>query len=166
MDFWRAAQLLGKRKWFIILSIIVTTVLTWGAARIVGSRWQATVRFVSAQYSPLTAPGRAGSDNNAYRDPAVEIKAAKNEAMKYEAIVKSRSVLIGAQRKAPNIQWPADLALNLSFNSTSPQVFDLQVLDANAEHAQIMADALAQSVLEEVHATGTAAAESKVNDLA
>src|SRR6266853_6682765 len=101
MDFWRAAHLLGKRKWFIILSVIVTTVLTWGAAQIVGSRWQATVRFVSAQYSPLTAPGPGPSDNNTYRDPAIELKAAKNEAMKYEAIVKSRSVLDRAQRKAP-----------------------------------------------------------------
>src|SRR5713101_943503 len=112
MDFWRAANLLGKRKWFIILSVIVTTVLTWGAAQIVGSRWQATVRFVSAQYSPLTQPG-PGVSENAYHDPSIELKAAKNEAMKYEAIVKSRYVLDRAQAKAPNIQWPADIAMNV-----------------------------------------------------
>ncbi len=165
MDFWRAANLLGKRKWFIILSVIVTTVLTWGAAQIVGSRWQATVRFVSAQYSPLTAPGPGGSDNNAYHDPSIELKAAKNEAMKYEAIIKSRFVLEGAQRKAPNIQWPADLAMNVSFISTSPQVFDLQVLDANAARAQAMANALAESFHDTLHANGAAAAESTVKDL-
>src|SRR5258708_28360888 len=93
MDFWRAAQLLGKRKWFIILSVIVTTVLTWGAAQIVGSRWQATVRLVSAQYSPLTAPVPGPSDNSTYRDPAIELKSANNEAMTYETIVTSRSSL-------------------------------------------------------------------------
>src|SRR5258708_4846679 len=142
MDFWRAAQLLGKRKWFIILSVIVTTVLTWGAAQIVGSRWQATVRFVSAQYSPLTAPGPGVSDNS-YHDPSSEIKAAKKEEKKFEAILKSRNVLERAEAKPPSIQWPADIAMNISFVSTSPQVFDLLVMDANAGRAQAMANALA-----------------------
>ena len=52
MDFWRAVEVLGRRKWLILLSVVVAVGLTFGATRLTGSRWTATVRMVTPAMTP------------------------------------------------------------------------------------------------------------------
>src|SRR5689334_9839792 len=98
MDFWRAAHLLGKRKWFIILSLIVTTVLTYGATRLVGQEWQASVRFVIAQPLPIAGAGKS-EDINRYNDPQMEMRMGKVDATKYQMTAGSPAVIKEIQNK-------------------------------------------------------------------
>ena len=74
MDFWRAVEVLGKRKWLILFSIVVTVALTLGASRLVGNRWMAKVQFFAYQTNLITGmvtPGQSATmdeiSNNANR---------------------------------------------------------------------------------------------------
>lgn len=102
MDFWRAIHVLNSRKWLIMLSVVVTTALTYGATRLTGSKWQASVQLLAPQTSQLTEV-YAKSDSSSvssipqYGPQAKE--ASETQASTFDAIVKSKDVLLPALSK-------------------------------------------------------------------
>ncbi|HWP57281.1 MAG TPA: hypothetical protein VNL14_05300 [Candidatus Acidoferrales bacterium] len=139
MDFWRAVDILSKRKWLILLSMVVTCALTFGATRLIGSRWVATVRFVSAPNSPLTSSGEA-----APTDAAGSLGAARSQAAVYLAIVRSRAVLEPALRQLNLLEVPANLLENIEFEAVGPYLFELRVYDSSPSRAGRLANAIAR----------------------
>ena len=99
MDFWRAVEVLNRRKWLILFSVVVAVGLMFGATRLTGSRWLATVRFmVPESANGPGAPPRAREDRDTL------------EAM-YGAILASREVVEPAFAKVKE---------NLPNGKTSP----------------------------------------------
>src|SRR5258708_1636583 len=142
MDFWRASQILRNRKWFIVLSIAVTTGLTWGATRIIGSRWQATVRFVVPQNSPLAnSSGKSDSQPIPEAGP-LATETAKSQATIYTAIVKSRDVIEPVLRGMSRVQRPKKFFENIEIVSVSPRLFELHLHADRARPAQHAAHGL------------------------
>jgi capsular exopolysaccharide synthesis family protein len=142
MDFWRAVEILGKRKWLILLSVVITTALTFGATRLVGSKWLASVRFFAPPESIYTSSPENPMASGA-RGPEQII--AKNQAEIYTAVVKSPEVLQPALIRLNMTTLPPDLLENIKFESSSQRLFELQVSDASPERAGALANALADS---------------------
>lgn len=144
MDFWRAVGILSKHKWLILLSVVVTTVLTFTATRLVGSKYLATVHFVTPATSPLTAaPGTPTSD-----DRASEPVQTRQQAAVFEAMLKTRDVLEPALSKLSETQIPRDLLKNLDFDATGSRLYELRVTDGSPARAQLLANALAESLVQ------------------
>lgn len=144
MDFWRAVGILSKHKWLILLSVVVTTVLTFTATRLVGSKYLATVHFVTPATSPLTAaPGTPTSD-----DHASEPVQTRQQAAVFSAMLKTRDVLEPALSKLSETQIPRDLLRNIDFDATGSRLYELRVTDGSPARAQLLANALAESLVE------------------
>jgi capsular exopolysaccharide synthesis family protein len=141
MDFWRTVEILGKRKWLLLLSVLVTAGLTFLATRLVGSKYQASVRFVTPANSPLTNPNGAEIASD-------DMTVARSQAAIYEAVLKTRDVLEPALRKLSENQVPPDLLNNIDFKAIGPRLFELQVTDGSPARAQVLANALADSFVE------------------
>src|SRR5690348_8797088 len=119
MDFWRAVEILGKRKWLILLSVVVATVLTFGATRLVGSRWMASVKFFAPQPSSVVPQA---DDPSAPPRPD-SLGAAREQALIYTQIVKTKEVLGPALAKAGMTQLPEDVLNNIKFDLDTPRTF-------------------------------------------
>lgn len=143
MDFWRAVGILSKHKWLILLSVVVTTVLTFTATRLVGSKYLATVHFVTPATSPLTAAPGTPSD-----DRASEPVQTKQQASVFAAMLKTRDVLEPALGKLSETQIPRDLLRNIDFDATGSRLYELRVTDGSPARAQLLANALANSLVE------------------
>lgn len=144
MDFWRAVGILSKHKWLILLSVVVTTVLTFTATRLVGSKYLATVHFVTPATSPLTAaPGTPTSD-----DHASEPVQTRQQAAVFSAMLKTRDVLEPALSKLSETQIPRDLLRNIDFDATGSRLYELRVTDGSPARAQLLANALAESLVQ------------------
>src|SRR5262249_42724262 len=143
MDFWRITAILNKRKWFIVLSVIVGSSLTFGATRLIGSKWTATVQFVSPQTTPSTTTG----DTTA--EPASEqsLASAKSQAVIYTAIVKSRDVLEPSLRVVNQSNLSPDLLKSIEFTAVAPHLFQLQVTDSSISRSETLANTLADNFL-------------------
>src|SRR2546423_7230636 len=117
MNFWRAVEILNKRKWLIMFSVLATTVFTFGGTRLVGSKWQATVRFVAPQRSAaLSAIGPGGGlAEVADSDGMAAIQAAKNQSIGYDGIVKSQGVLGPVLEKLHQKELPVGFLKNIDF---------------------------------------------------
>jgi polysaccharide biosynthesis transport protein len=164
MDFWRVTAILNKRKWFIVLSVLVGTALTYGATRLIGSKWLATVQFVSPQGSGLTLTSDAAA-----AEPGSEASmlAAKSQALIYTAIVKSRDVLEPALKDSlEQDRLPPDLLKNIEFVAVAPHLFQLQVTDTSIGRSEKLANALADHFIEVDHKVRTAQAQKTVDLLA
>src|SRR5438552_513552 len=97
MDFWRLVELLNQRKWLILVSVGVTMVLTYGATRLVGSQWVATVRLMNVSGGMVfgrNPEDLGGGDAPAQSEPGVGF--AKAQAAAYEAVAKSSKVVKAA----------------------------------------------------------------------
>lgn len=141
MDFWRAAEVINKRKWLIALSVIVATALTWGATRLVGAKWQSTVQFIQPQSNPfaMVVTDSSGQEQNGQ----INMDGAKAQAFVYTAVVKSRDVMEPALRSLNLHKLPPHLLQNVQFVASAPRLYQLQVTDANPALSGKLANALA-----------------------
>ena len=91
MNFWRVIEILSKRKWLIVLSVVVAAALSAGATHLIGSRWVATVQLVVPQNAAILRSSNyqdqtQDQDTNANSTPAN----AKDQIAAYMAVAKSR----------------------------------------------------------------------------
>ena len=162
MDIWRAAEVLNRRKWLIIFSVVVVTVLIFGATRLTGSRWQATVRLISPQTaSRVTSDGRDGNGGT-YDVSDSDGKAARSL---YTSILLSREVVMPAYEKIKEqVPSGSNPFKNVEFNIVGPRLFEVQVTDSKPEKAELLANALAESFVQRNHSLNTTEGQ-KVVDL-
>jgi capsular exopolysaccharide synthesis family protein len=148
MDFWRAAHILARRKWLILLSVVVATTATWGLLHLIGGRWLATIRFVSPQLSPLSGAGNGteGEAPLAEGRPEAE-QAAKAQATLCEAMIQGRAVLEPALRQIGATVREADRGGGITFRAVGPRLFELQVTDSSRGRVTAFANALADSFI-------------------
>lgn len=162
MDFWRAVEILNKRKWLILLSTVLATLLTFGATRLVGSRWQATVRLVTP---PNSEAMERTEDIVGIRKQTPGRGNEQEQAEMYEQIVRSRDVLEPALRKSRVSQLPPQFLENIKFEVAGPRFFELVIQDASPARAEVIANALAESFVERFRALYTQQAEKVVKSL-
>ncbi|MBW3622621.1 MAG: hypothetical protein KY468_04345 [Armatimonadetes bacterium] len=160
MEFWRAVEILKKRWGLIAASVLITCFLTFGMLRLLGSNWQATVKFVKAPTTRLPAmPGQNESDSETYVEGA---PAGQGRAADFETLVKSPEVLKPALGKLPQPLAPDDALQGIKVLPVSARVFALQVQDSNPERAGILANALADQLVMMNRALHTRQAEEDV----
>src|SRR5579884_249156 len=143
MDFWRAAAVLGKRKWLILFSVVVTVVFTYAATRLVGTQWQATVQLASSLPGPLM-PGGAAT-----RDPGKQ--AATIQAALYTSYLRSGDVLQPVFQQL-HIQPNGDMLNNIQIEATGLNLYQLEVSDRNPDRAARLANALSTQFVKEIAA--------------
>lgn len=157
MDYWRIAAILGKRKWFILLSVEVTLLLTWGVTKWVGAKWTATVQFVAPQNSQLNAGGEtAGTSGDGSQS-------AQSQTIIYAAMIKSQDVLEPTLREVHLTQIPPNLLKTLDFTSNGPGLYQLQVTDTDQTKAQDITNALADNFIKVYHRFRTQQAQKTVD---
>ncbi len=145
MHFWRLVEILDKRKWLIVLSMILTAALTYGATRLIGSKWvaTATLRSVPPPSSDLVAPSRE-------EVPEMEGRRSRAQAVNYDAMLKSQPVLLSALQLIGDTQFPRDfqqgLAQNVKLEAVGSSTFELSVIDPRPERAMRYANALASAL--------------------
>lgn len=162
MDFWRAVEILNKRKWLILLSTVLATLLTFGATRLVGSRWQATVRFVT----PPSSTAMSGTEDIiGMRKETPGRGNHQEQAEMYEEIVRSRDVLEPALRKSRITQLPPNFLEGIQFEVKGPRFYQLIIQDASPARAEVIANALAESFVDRFRSLYTQQAEKVVKML-
>lgn len=166
MDFWRAVGILSRHKWLILLSVVVTTALTFAATRLVGSRYLATVHLVTPATSPLTStPGMLSSDER-----APDSVRTKQQAEVFAAMLKTPEVLKPALEKLSlsnteiRTQLPS-MVKGIEFKTTGNRLYELQVTDGSPARAQLLANALADSMVDRAEALYTERASGVVKVL-
>jgi polysaccharide biosynthesis transport protein len=153
MDFAHIIGLLKKRIGIILLSTVGALILTWGATRIMGTKWTATVDFVSTQNSTLGTGQDAG-------DGFEGAQAAQTQAIIYTAIVKSQDVAEPTQRALHLDQLPADVVGSLQFTATGSRLYQLKVTARTKPQARAIANALADNFVRVNHALRTHQAQT------
>ena len=162
MDFWRTVDIIGKRKWLILLSGVVAALLMWGATRLIGSRWMASVDFVAPMKNAAMAPvGVADSSEPQSGEGAAEN--AKADTALYDTIVKSQAVTEPVLHKLHIASLPGNFLKDVEFTTVGPRLFQLQVTDANQSHAAQLANALADQFIVVNHDLQTLQAQKAVN---
>ncbi len=154
MDIWRAAEVLNRRKWLILFSIIVAVVLTYGATRLTGSRFEATVRLISPQTASRVAAGSTQNNQQGNdMDSGVNSKALKSL---YTSILMSPDVIGPAFRKTKEpIPAGTNLFRDVEFEVTGPRLYELKVTSSKPEKAGMLANALAESFVRKNHSLNT-----------
>lgn len=142
MDIWRAAEVLNRRKWLILFSMVVALVLAFGATRLTGSRWMATVTFMTPETSSLT------SVTGESRRPPTHQEMKTLEAM-YTAILTSREVVLPAYQKIKE-DLPTDNGIfdSIELEAKGARMYEAHVYNSNPELAEKIANALADSFVE------------------
>jgi len=135
MNFWRIVEILNKRKWLILLSVVASIGLTFLVTRLIGYKWVGTVRLVS------TAPMDQQPGSDGMRDQMNS----KFQAPVYDAMLKSRDVLEAAFRVAKVVDVPENFLQNIQISSAGPRLFELLVTDTNPTRAEALANALADA---------------------
>lgn len=156
MDFGRAIEIIGKRKWLILLSVVITTLLTWGATRLTGARYLATVKFVAPISSPLTEAPNSKAEGTPL-DP-------KAQSTLYGAIVKSPDVIDGALAKI-HYTPQRNFLDRVDFEPNGNRMFELKVTESTTDRAQELANALADGFVESYRQINTKQARDVVDQL-
>lgn len=167
MNFWRAIEILGKRKWLILFSIIVSMAMTWGATRLAGAKWTAVVRFVALSTPGLSDPNRA----NAITDDTGQVNAEARQssvaqAVIYSALIKSSDVVIPTLEKLNEKQPRINFGKDVLFTMTTPRMYELQVSHTSPQVAERYANALADNFLLSSRKINTSQASRAVEVLA
>jgi len=140
MDFWRAIEVLNRRKWLILFSVIVAVVLMFGATRLMGARWQATIRFMVPENTSSNTTPRSTQQSKEELETL--------EAM-YGAILSSREVVEPAfqkvREKLPDGKTFVD---DIKFQAVGPRLYALHVFNPNSTRAEEIANALADSFVD------------------
>ena len=161
MDIWRAAEILQRRKWLIVFSLVITSVLAFGATRLIGSRWVATARLLAPQTANNAGAGKDKEKDNEDSSPSTS----KATNTLYNTILLSREVIEPAY-KSVHEQLPdgIDLAKEIELNIVGPRLYEIQVTTSKAEKSELLANALAESFVKRNHSLNSEEAQ-KIVDL-
>ena len=154
MDYGRATEILGRRKWLILFSILVTAGLTWGATRLTGAKWTTAVRLIVPATSPLTDAPNSRSDA-----PTLD---ARSQATLYTSVAKSEDVVDGAIRDTKIAISPQALANAVDLDAQGQRMFELRVTDASPSRSEKLANAVAENFIETLHDLNTQQARKVV----
>ncbi len=147
MDYGRAAEILGRRKWLILFSILVTAGLTWGATRLTGAKWTTAVRLIVPATSPLTDAPNSRSDA-----PTLD---ARSQATLYTSVAKSEDVVDGAIKDTKIAISPQALANAVDLDAQGQRMFELRVTDASPSRSEKLANSVAENFIETLHSLNT-----------
>src|SRR5438067_7133541 len=131
MNFWRIIDVLNKRKWLILFSVVVTTALTWGATRLVGAKWDATVSFWLPPTPPVEQSTAQAMAEDAKWDSILGLQYAKARALAYGQMVKSQQVLQPALARIGISNPPQDITQRIEFTALSGRLYELHVMDSS-----------------------------------
>lgn len=145
MDFWRAFEILSRRKWLILVSVLVTTGLTLAATRLIGAKWVASVYFTAAAKAPVVA---APTEQEGEGD-GPPTGGSKGQAATYASLARSPKVLDATLTRLKLDRPPFDFATSIDVKAIGPTVYALQVTDGNPRRAGEFANALAQAFKEQ-----------------
>jgi capsular exopolysaccharide synthesis family protein len=149
MNFWRASEILGKRRWLILFSVLVAAVLTGGATRLVGSKWVGTVRLVVPQNAAMVRTSSAtSSTEDASGEGMAGQEALKSQIAVYTAVVKSRSVIEPVFAKLGVTELPNDFLRHIEITASGPRLYELSVTDSTPLRAKALANAIAEQFVE------------------
>ena len=154
MDYGRAAEILGRRKWLILFSILVTAGLTWGATRLTGAKWTTTVRLIVPATSPLTDAPNSRSDA-----PTLD---ARSQATLYTSVAKSEDVVDGAIKDTKIAISPQALANAVDLDAQGQRMFELRVTDASPSRSEKLGNAVAENFIATLHTLNTQQARKVV----
>ena len=146
MDVWRIAEVLGKRKWLLLFSVVAAAILTFGATRLSGSRWVATVSFMSP-----TPPLAVNGNQTSLSGEAAREEMKTMEAM-YAAVITSREVMEPAYNKVREaLPEGTHIFKDIEFTATEPRLYELRIYNDSPARAERIANALADSFVERNH---------------
>ncbi len=157
MDFGRVLEILAKRKWMLLFTIVLAMVGTWLSTRLTGSRWTAAIRFVVPTSSPLTE-----APNSQQQLGPGQIMDPSAQAQMYTTIARSPEVLEEAVKKV-KMTPPADLVDRLEFEAFGPRLFELHITDSNPKRAGEFANAIADAFEKRNHTLATQQAHKVVS---
>ncbi len=161
MDIWRAFELLNRRKWLILFSLVVTTAIAFGATRLIGSKWVATARITSPQALSNMASNTAGEQRS--NTDGVTLKSMQSL---YSAILLSSEVLTPAyQSVKEDLPKGINLTQNIEFELLGPQLYEIHFTSPSQEKSQLLVNALAQSFVDYNNNSNTAQIKKAVDDL-
>jgi|GEM_PF-1850445 len=146
MDFWRTIAVLNSRKWLILFSVALATLLTYGATRLVGNKWMANVKMVSPDISSL-----ANVSDGSNPQPQPDFPEARDKAAMYTEIAKSREVIMPALNALKMTTMPPNFLDNVEVVATSPTNYELHVTDTSPSRAEAMANAIAEQFIHVNH---------------
>jgi capsular exopolysaccharide synthesis family protein len=144
MDFWRIIEILNSRKWLILLSGVVTAALTFGATRLTGTKWAATVRIAAVQNQDPSDPSRPSA-----ADPVDQERITQARANVYEGLLKSKEVLEPALASINEHELTQARLKSISFDVPGGNAYELTVLDSNPGFAEKLANLLAKNLVKE-----------------
>lgn len=152
MDIWRAAEILNRRKWLILFSMIVAALLTFGATRLTGSRWMATVRLLSPEPSTL-----AGMADKTAKDTSRPTKEdIQTQEAVYAAVITSREVVEPAYKKLKLTLPSGDRIFEeIEFEALGPRLYELRVFNSKPAQSEAIANALADGFVQRNHDLAT-----------
>jgi succinoglycan biosynthesis transport protein ExoP len=158
MDFWRVVSILNRRKWLILFSATLTALLVFAAGRAMGSKWVATVRFVTPAADQLSSTGRELPSPS----PTTELLNAKNQAAMYLGIVKSSDVLEAPLKKLRRISLARTIGEQISFQAAGTRIYELSITDDTPVGAVDLTNEIAKSFVSNVQKLYTAQAKRGV----
>lgn len=161
MDFWRAIRILGRRKWLILMSVMASIAATFGATRLIGSRWQATVRFV-AEDPLFYSSSQGGPAPEAAKFNPVTAQA---QAQVFAQILQSADVVGPALQKIQLGQPPVGMLESIQVKAAGPRLFQFLIQDRSPGRVTEIANALADAFVEKNHRISTSQATSVVEFL-
>ena len=147
MDLKRVSEIIGKRKWLIIFSMILTLGLVWLVTRLLPAKWQSTVKFAITSTSPiLNAQSQSQDSENLERGARTEI---------FGALVKDEDVVTAAARSA-NISTPLPkLVEKIEFESKATRLFEMRYSDTDPIRSKKFANSLAENFIRKNQSIGT-----------
>jgi capsular exopolysaccharide synthesis family protein len=158
MDFWRVAELLNRRKWLILLSMVMTAALTFGATRLVGTKWMASMRLAAVPTSDLSDP----SQQSTSEDPIRQEKTTQLQAGIYFGLLRSKEVLKPSLEKIGENDLSPQRIKSLNLIAVGANSFELQVQDSNPRIAEILANELGKNLVKKSSTIYSSQAEEVV----
>lgn len=159
MDFWKAIEILGKRKWLIAGCVAVCFMLAVAFTKFSGSRYAATVDFVEPSHDQAAqSTGADAGDDSDGQDPA-------SQARVYLAIMKSPNVIQPVLSSIGLQALPPDFFKNVDLNAIGPRLFELTVTDSSEQRAAQIANGLASQLVDFNQQIHTAQAHKIAADL-
>jgi len=160
MDFWRGVNVLYKRKWLILLTVVLAVGLTYGATRLIGARWSGTVR--------LRTPAnelQALADASGQRRQQSRRFDARRESQKWLLRATSPSVTQPALAKVGRSLDPSRVTKQIAVKAMEGGYVDVTVQGPSPVYVRRFANALADAMDEAYQSEGSLQARYLVKAL-
>lgn len=144
MDFLRAAGILYKCKWIILLIVAGVTGGVFWMTRSGGERWSATVVLSAPPTSPTPAPPKQNGEESGEDAPV-----ASAQMPLFTRLLSGREVLEPTLKKLGMAQMPPEV--EVGFAQGDGLLYNLTVVDSNPDRAKRLANALADQFIEATH---------------